>query len=215
MTLLCRTLFLATFCLTSSCRKPQQQSSTQENWQWGMPHSIEPKDSSLLDSGTATLREIIGQKEAIFVSKSIRGLCSLLEDDVVEYSRSSGKTSLRFPSGWIVEVCDKTGEFAIPKDISALSDKRLTDITRESMQKSGILDKWRNSYKHVTDDGTVLQELSDIRIDEIRRVYDKAFVAWRLVANPPAPDGSFLRIVYWIDLRSRDIVFEGVEIHEP
>lgn len=215
MTLLCRTLFLATFCLTSSCRKTQQRTFTQENWQWGMPHTIEPKDPSLPDSGTATLRDIIGQKESIFVSKSIRGLCSLLEEDVVEYSRSSGKTSLRFPSGWIVEVCDKTGEFTIPKDISVLSDKRLTDITRASMQKSGILDKWRNNYRLVTDGGTILQELSDIKIDEIRRVYDKAFVAWRLVANPPPPDGSFLRIVYWIDLRSNAIVFEGVEINEP
>ena len=70
-------------------------------------------------------------------------------------------------------------------------------------------------HRHVNDDGSVLQEQSDIIIDEIRRVYDKAFVAWRLVANPPTDDGSFLRLVFWIDLRTNAIVFKGVEISEP
>ena len=42
---------------------------------------------------------------------------------------------------------------------------------------------------------------------------DKAFVAWRLMDDPPSADG-FLRLTYWVDRRTKRIVHSGTEVHE-
>jgi hypothetical protein len=87
-------------------------------------------------------------------------------------------------------------------------------MTWRAFSANDGLERWRNVYRQVADDGTVLRELSDVILDEIRRVGDKAFVAWRLVETPPPDEDGFIRSVFWVDVRSRKIVYEGNEIHE-
>ena len=102
----------------------------------------------------------------------------------------------------------------VPRDLPALSNEELVDMTWRAFVANDGLERWRNTYRRVAEDGTVRSSLSDVKLDEIRRVGDKAFVAWRLVESPPAEDGSFLRHVYWVDVRSRKIVIDGEEINE-
>ena len=60
--------------------------------------------------------------------------------------------------------------------------------------------------------GDLSRRLAEIRLDEVFRVSDKAFVAWRLLTDPPSFGGSFARIVFWIDIPSRSIISEGSEL---
>ena len=71
-----------------------------------------------------------------------------------------------------------------------------------------------NSKDITTIDNATVQirrELSDVQCDEIRRIGDKAVVAWLLVESSPSEDPGCIRPIYWVDVRTRKIVHWGYE----
>lgn len=198
---------------TSPSVPPSGPSFQEDLWKPGMPHPAEPEDPTLPSLGKASLRAIFGWKAEWHIHNSVCGFVSNPSEEVA-YERQSGKTKVSFSSGWTIMVDDATGTILVPRDLPALSDEELVDMTWRAFVANDGLERWRNIYRRVAEDGTVRSSLSDVKLDEIRRVGDKAFVAWRLVESPPAEDGSFLRHVYWVDIRSRKIVIDGEEINE-
>ena len=182
-------------------------------WRIGEPRPVEPENSSLPPFGKSTLRAIFGWKEEWHIRNSI---CGFVQNpkEIVSYEKKAGKTKVTFDSGWAIEINDATGQILVPPGLPPLSDNELADMTWRAFSANDGLERWRNVYRQVADDGTVLRELSDVILDEIRRVGDKAFVAWRLVETPPPDEDGFIRSVFWVDVRSRKIVYEGNEIHE-
>lgn len=184
-----------------------------ESWRPGMPHPIEPEDPDMPSSGTNSLRKILGWRSEWHVFNSVNGLYSGSGDDV-PYEMGDRTVFLHLGPDWTVEVEKATGIILPPADLPTISDKELSDIAWSAMERDEELRKWSDAFQAVkesTDKGGVLAE---VRLDAIRRVSDKAFVAWRLVEDPPDPEGGFIRCVYWIDVRTRRIVWSGTEINE-
>lgn len=184
----------------------------EENWTPGGPHPVEPEDPALPPSGKAPLRTLLGWKAEWHVHNSVCGFVP--NPDTVSYVREQGRTRLVFSTGWEIEVEDSTGRILVPPGLPALSDERLADMTWRALVANEGLERWRDVYRRAADDGTMLEELVDVHLDEIRRVGDKAFISWRLVESPPPDEEGFIRLEFWVDVRTEKIVYEGTEINE-
>lgn len=184
----------------------------EENWNPHVPHPVEPEDLALPPSGTAQLRTLLGWKADWYIHNSVYGLVP--NPDTVSYVREHGRTRLTFSTGWEIEVEDATGTILVPSGLPALSDERLADMTWRSLVANEGLEHWRDVYRRTAEDGTMLEELVDVHLDEIRRVGDKAFVSWRLVESPPPEEEGFIRLNFWVDVRTEKIIYEGTEINE-
>ena len=79
----------------------------EDEWKPGSPHPVEPEDTELPSSGKSTLRTLLGWKAEWYVHNSVCGFVS--DPSQVVYTRTSGKTSLTFSSGWTIDVDDATG----------------------------------------------------------------------------------------------------------
>ena len=192
--------------------EPSRNPFERDEWRPGDPYPVEPEDTTLPLSGKTTLRSLLGWKEEWHVHNSVSGF--IPNPTEVTYIRAAGRTKLTFSSGWAIEVDDKTGAIIVPSGLPTLSDKTLVDMTWRAFVANEGLERWRNAYRRIAENGTVLRELVDVRLDEIRRVGDKAFVAWKLVESPPPDEDGFIRPVFWVDVRTAKIVHQGMEIHE-
>ena len=161
------------------------------------------RDRSVTVFPTSTLKGEDDEPDMIVNASFQENRWRIGEPHPVEPENSSlppfGKSTLRAIFGW-------KEEWHIRNSICGFVQNPKEIVSYE--KKAG------NVYRQVADDGTVLRELSDVILDEIRRVGDKAFVAWRLVETPPPDEDGFIRSVFWVDVRSRKIVYEGNEIHE-
>ena len=192
--------------------EPSQSTFKTDEWRPGNPHPVEPENTTLPPSGKATLRSLLGWKEEWHIHNSVSGF--IPNPTEVTYIKAAGKTRLTFSSGWAIEVDDKTGSIIVPSGLPTISDEALVDMTWRALVANEGLERYRKAYRRKAEDGTVIRELVDVRLDEIRRVGDKAFVAWKLVESPPPDEDGFIRPVFWIDVRTGKIVHQGMEIHE-
>ena len=175
------------------------------------PTPVRPSDSNLPLSGTERLRVILGASEYAHVFNAVSGLCG--DDKNVAFERGDGRTTLTFGNGLRIVVDDATGEIQTPSGLPSVSDVELADLTWARMESSGALVKWRSRFWEADGIGGPSRRLSEIRLDEVFRVSDKAFVAWRLLADPPLNGSQLVRLVFWIDIPSRSIISEGSEIN--
>ena len=165
---------------------------------------LHPLKGDLSKYGTNSLGTILGPWEMRHVFNSLNGICG--DDRKVAFERRDGLTRLTFETGLKIVIDDTTGCILAPPDLPSVSDEELAELTWERMETSGELVKWRTRLQETADAGTILRRLSEVRLDEIFRVSDKAFVAWRLVEWPIQDGGAFVRIVHWVDLPSGEIV---------
>lgn len=174
------------------------------------PAPVRPDNPNLPLSGMSSLRVVLGEMECAHVSDALDGICD--NETNVAFERRDGRTALTFGNGLRIEVDDATGEIQTPPGLPAVSDAELADLTWMRMESSGALVKWRSRCQATDGNGVITRCLAEIRLDEVFRVSDKAFVAWRLLFDPPSFGGSFARIVFWIDVPSLSIISEGSEI---
>lgn len=160
----------------------------------------------------ASLRDILGKDEYLYVSSALYGICG--DDGAVSFVRTNGTTALAFTAGFHCSIDDSSGEILSPPELPSVTDAELADMTWDWMEASGELVKWSAAYQETDENGTLVERLSEVRLDDIFRVSDKAFVAWRLVRVPASPDGSHSRLVFWIDLPSGKIIAHHTEISE-
>ncbi len=194
-----------------------------DTWMPGLPHPIEPQDTSLPSSGKATTLTLFGRSAKWHIDNAVVGL-GINPDAEVQYEILGGKTRVTFPPTptnynntnleWTIEIDNATGRILVPPDLPPLSDEQLTNMTWQAFIADNNLERWRTIYRKVSADGTVIRELSDVQCDEIRRIGDKAVVAWLLVESPPYEDPGCIRPVYWVDVRTGKIVHRGYEIWE-
>lgn len=195
---------------------PQYQPTSITNVQYrhmdsiARPAPVQPDDPNLPSSGKGSLRFVLGEMECAHVSDALDGMCG--DDGNVAFVREGGRTALTFKNGLRIMVDDATGEIQTPPGLPAVSDAELANLTWTRMESAGAIAKWRSRYQETDVNGIISRRLSEIRLDEVFRVSDKAFVAWSLLSDPPSFGGGFVRIVFWIDLPSRSIVSEGSEI---
>lgn len=175
----------------------------------GQPRPVHAAIPNAPPSGTASLREILGPEEWSHVFNSLNGICG--NDGNVAFERKDGQTFLTFENGLEIVIDDETGTILEPPGLPVVSDGELADLTWKTMQSTGEIEKWRTSFRQLDENGAIVRRLSEIRLDEVLRVADKAFVAWRLVAVPPSENGSITRLVFWIDIRSKTVVSKQVE----
>ena len=177
----------------------------------GSPTPIPPFHPDMPMYGTNSLGTILGPWEMRHVFNSLNWICG--DDRKVAFERRDGLTRLTFETGLKIVIDDTTGRILAPPDLPSVSDEELAELTWERMETSGELVKWRTRLQETADAGTILRRLSEVRLDEILRVSDKAFVAWRLVEWPMSDNGSFLRIVHWVDVPSGEVISSREEYH--
>ena len=193
---------------------------SEDTWKFGLPHPIEPKDSTLPPSGKSNIYTLFGWNAALHIYNSVCGFVINPDEDVV-YEKLEGKTRVTFHTGpvefrtptreWTVEIDNATGKIIIPPDLPPISYEELEDITWNKLTENGRIKGFREAIRRVSKREGVVRDIAKIRCEEIRRVGDKAFVAWRLVEFPPYnEDGGGLH-VFWVDVRTREIVVEGCE----
>lgn len=175
----------------------------------GSPAPVVPTIQGMPMSGTNYLGNILGPGESRYVFNSLNGICG--DDRNVAYERRNGQTALTFETGLEIVVDDITGSILTPLGLPCVSDATLADLTWSRMEESGDIARWRARFQKTDENGAVLRRLAEIRLDEIYRVADKAFVAWRLVDSPTPEDGFFVRLVHWVDIPSGEIVFASEE----
>ena len=193
---------------------------TPDTWRPGLPHPIERQDTSLPPSGKATTLTLLGRSAKWHIDNAVVGL-GINPDAEVKYEILDGKTRVTFPPilanydntnlEWTIEIDNASGKILVPPDLPPLSDEQLTNMTWQAFIANNNLERWRAIYRKISDDGTVIRELSDVQCDEIRRIGDKAVVAWLLVESPPSEDPGCIRPFYWVDVRTRKIVHWGYE----
>ena len=191
-----------------------------DTWKPGLPHPIEPQDSSLPPSGKTTTLTLLGRSAKWHIDNAVVGL-GINPDAEVQYEILGGKTRVTFPPvpinygntnlEWTIEIDNATGKIIEPPDLPPLSDEQLTNMTWQAFIADNNLEQWRTIYRKISDDGTIIGELSEVQCDEIRRIGDKAVVAWLLVEFPPDEDLGCIRPIYWVDVRTRKILHWGYE----
>lgn len=169
----------------------------------GLPSPVSPFDPDMPASGTNSLRNILGSEELRYVFNSLNGICG--NDGNVAFERMNGRTQLTFETGLAIVVDDATGSILTPSDLPSVSDEELAGLSWTRLRSSGEIEKWRARFQRTDNGGNILRRLSEVRLDEIFRVSDKAFVAWRLVVWPMQDNGCYLRIVHWVDMSSGEI----------
>ena len=194
---------------------------SEDTWKFGLPHPIEPKDSALPPSGKSNIYTLFGWNAALHIYNSVCGFVINPDEDVV-YEKLEGKTRVTFHTGpvdfktptreWTVEIDNATGKIIIPPDLPPISYEELEDMTWNKLTANGRIEWFRGAIRRVSKREGVVRDIAEIRCEEIRRVGDKAFVIWRLVKFPPydKEDGDG-RHVFWVDVRTREIVGEGYE----
>ena len=175
----------------------------------GQPRPVHAGIPNDLPSGTASLREILGPEEWSHVFNSLNGICG--NDGNVAFKRKDGQTFLTFENGLEIVIDDATGTILEPPGLPVVPNGELADLTWKTMQSTGEIEKWRTSFRQLDENGAIVRRLSEIRLDELLRVADKAFVAWRLVAAPSSENGSITRLVFWVDIRSKTVVSKQIE----
>lgn len=193
---------------------------SEDTWKLGLPHPIEPKDSTLPPSGRSTIYTLFGWNAALYIYNSVCGFV-INPDEEVAYEKLDGKTRVTFHTGpvefrtptrkWTVEIDNATGKIIIPPDLPPISYEELEDLTWNGLTANGRIEGFRGAIRQVSRREGVVRDISEIRCEEIRRVGDKAFVTWRLVKFPPYEKDSDGRYVFWVDVRTREIVGEGPE----
>lgn len=180
-------------------------------WKPGMQHPVVP-DPGLPDAGTNTLRAVLGQSEEWHVYNAVCGLY-LGAPERIPYERTGDTTVLHFPSDWDIRIDNATGAILEPTGLPPLSERELSDLTWAEISRERGVERWMEIISISAASAGKSRRLTGFRLDEIRFVGDKAFVAWRLMDNPPSADG-FLRLTYWVDRRTKRIVHSGTEVHE-
>lgn len=180
-------------------------------WKPGMQHPVVP-DPGLPDVGTNTLRAVLGQSEEWYVYNAVCGLY-LGSPERIPYERTGDTTVLHFPSDWDVRIDNATGAILEPTGLPPLSERELSDLTWAEISRERGVERWMEVISTSAASAGKRRRLTGFRLDEIRFVGDKAFVAWRLMDDPPSADG-FLRLTYWVDRRTKRIVHSGTEVHE-
>jgi hypothetical protein len=191
-----------------------------DTWKPGLPHPIEPQDTSLPPSGKATTLTLLGRSAKWHIDNAVVGL-GINPDAEVIYEITDGKTRVTFPPTptnfdntnleWTIEIDNATGKILVPTELPPLSDEQLTNMTWQAFTANNNLERLRAIYREISDDGTVIRELSDVQCDEIRRIGDKAVVMWLLVESPPYEEPGCIRPIYWVDVRTRKIIHFGYE----
>ena len=176
-------------------------------------HPVRPEDASLLTSGTNSLRAILGPLEETYVFNSVHGLY-LGDGESIPYARANGITRLFFPNRLIVDVENATGRILIPSDLPNITEEEIADLTWREIKEGGHVGTWVETLcSRPGLDGTA-SRLVGFQLDEIRFVSDRVFVAWRVVVAPPSKDGSFIRLSFGIDRKTKSVSYLGLEIHE-
>ena len=193
---------------------------SEDTWKLGLPHPIEPKDSTLPPSGRSTIYTLLGWNAALYIYNSVCGFV-INPDEEVAYEKLDGKTRVTFHTGpvefrtptrkWTVEIDNATGKIIIPPDLPPISYEELEDITWNGLTANGRIEGFRGAIRQVSRREGVVRDIAEIRCEEIRRVGDKAFVTWRFVKFPPYEKDGDGRHVFWVDVRTREIVGEGPE----
>lgn len=181
-------------------------------WQPGMKHPVIPDDPNLPNTGTNTLRAVLGQCEEWHVYNSVCGLY-LGSPERIPYERTGNTTTLHFSPDWEVRIDNATGAILEPPDLPPLSESDLSDMTWVELSRDRGVERWADIVSSAAANADRLCRLIGFRLDEIRYVGDKVFVGWRLIEDPPSED-SFLRLTYWVDRRTKQVVHSGTEIHE-
>ena len=182
------------------------EKSMREHYDFPKPTAVRPQDPNLPPSGVSSLQTILGFEEAVFVFNSVNGLCG--SDQNVSFERNVDSIVLTFETGLTIKIDTNTGKIFTPDDLPSISDEELSSLTWKQMESSGEIEQWKEVYRQTGEPNPI-----EIRLDEIRRVADKAFVAWRIIETS-SEDDSFIRIVFWVDVRTKKIVQRLREIHE-
>ena len=193
---------------------------SEDTWKFGLPHPIEPKDSALPPSGKSNIYTLFGWNAALHIYNSVCGFVINPDEDVV-YEKLEGKTRVTFHTGpvdfktptreWTVEIDNATGRIIIPSDLPPISYEELEDITWNKLTANNRIEGFRGAIRQVSRREGVVRDIAEIRCEEIRQVGDKAFVTWKYVEFPPHEKDGGVRHVFWVDVRTRDIVGEGTE----
>lgn len=180
---------------------------------FGAPYPVQPEDMTLPRTGTNTLRNILGPLSETYVFNSVYGIVPG-NCESIPYEKTDATTRLLFPGNWTVDIDNETGTILIPSDLPAITEEEIAEWTWTNLKEGGHVREWAETLQSMPlIDGHGVR-LVGFRLDEIRLVSDKVFVAWRLVRAPPASDGSFLRLIFIIDRRAKDVTYSGVEVHE-
>ena len=193
---------------------------SEDPWKLGLPQPIEPKDPTLPPSGKSTIQLLFGWNAAWHIYNSVCGFV-INPDEEVAYEKLNGKTRVTFHTGpvefrtatreWTVEIDNATGRIIIPSDLPPISYEELEDITWNKLTANNRIEGFRGAIRQVSRRKSAVRDISKIRCEEIRRVGDKAFVKWRLEEFPPYEENGGVHLVFWVDVRTRDIVGEGTE----
>ena len=190
---------------------------SEDTWKLGLPHPIEPRDTNLPPSGKSTIQILFGWNAAWYIYNSVCGFVMNPDEEVV-YEKLDGKTRVTFRTGpayigddahrkWTVEIDNATGKFLIPPDLPPISYEELEDITWNELATNGRIGQIRETIRRVSKQRSgIVHDIAEIRCEEIHLVGDKACVAWRFVEHPPCDEAGCGRYIFWVDVRTREIV---------
>lgn len=173
------------------------------------PHPIASAMPNSPPAGTAVPAVVLGREEWKHVRASIYGLPES-SAETIGYERRETTTTVSFPSGWSFSIDNGTGRIVEPPGLPPFNPAALSATTWNDLKTNGSIEASERDPGDASGERT-----RRFKLDETRRVADRDFVAWRLVDEPGATDGSFLRLVYWLDARTGTILFSGEEINEP
>ena len=206
---------LVVFCLLTGSRLGCQNATIIAAPSVGRPSARIPPSHPITSatnsppSGTARPAVVLGKEEWKHVRASINGLPESRAESI-GYERAETTTMISFPSGWTLSIDNGTGSIVEPPGLPHFNSAALSATTWDDMKTNGSIAAFERGSGEASDG-----RARRFRLDETRRVADRDFVAWRLVDEPPAKDGSFLRLVYWLDARTGTILISGEEINEP
>ena len=161
---------------------------------------VVPIEPDLPATGVSQLWNILGREDYVYVYNSLLGVVG--DERNVEFERADGTTSLKFTTGAEARIDDATGEILVPTDLPDVSDAELIEITLQRLMMSGEIAR----LKEMAKSGTAAF-VAEIRLSEVVRIADKAFVAWdtKRAGNRPTP----FQYIFWVDVRTRTIVHDS------
>ncbi len=190
---------------------------SEDTWKLGLPHPIEPRDTNLPPSGKSTIQILFGWNAAWYIYNSVCGFV-MNPDEEVGYEKLDRKTRVTFRTGpayigddtrreWTVEIDNATGKFLIPQDLPPISYEELEDITWNELTANGRIGRIREAIRRASKKRSgVVRDIAEIHCEKIHRIGDKACVTWRVVEYPPCNEAEWGRHIFWVDVRTREIV---------